>query len=123
MKRWVQAMKQKNLEADGTLKAGPYGDWCDTYSMDGKCGDGGKTPQNLIATAYHYNNCRIMARAAKRLKKPEDAKLFDEWADQLKQAFNKKFRIRPPACILAEPSARTYCPSRSAWCRTSTGRR
>jgi alpha-L-rhamnosidase len=84
-------MKQRNLEADGTLKAGPYGDWCDTYSMDGKCGDGGKTPQNLIATAYHYNNCRIMARAATRLKKPEDAKLYGEWANQLKLAFNKKF--------------------------------
>jgi len=91
MKRWVQAMKQNNLEADGTLKAGPYGDWCDTYTMDGKSTDNGKTPQNLIATAYHYNNCRIMARAAKRLKMPEDEKLFGEWADQLKLAFNKKF--------------------------------
>jgi alpha-L-rhamnosidase len=91
MKRWVLAMKAMNLQPDGTLKAGPYGDWCDTYSMDGKCGDGGKTPQELIATAYHYNNCRIMARAAKRLNKPEDAKLYGEWADQLKLAFNKKF--------------------------------
>ena len=91
MKRWVQVMKQRNQEADGTLKAGPYGDWCDTYTMDGRCTDNGKTPQNLIATAYHYNNCRIMARAAKRLKKPEDGKLFGEWADQLKLAFNKKF--------------------------------
>ena len=91
MKRWVQAMKQNNLEADGTLKAGPYGDWCDTYTMDGKSGDNGRTPQNLIATSYHYNNCRIMARAAKLVKKPEDEKLFSEWADQLKLAFNKKF--------------------------------
>ena len=88
---WVQAMRQLNQEADGTLKGGQYGDWCDAASMDGKCGDSGKTPQNLIVTAYHYNNCRIMARAAKRLNKPEDAKQFDEWADQLKQAFNKKF--------------------------------
>jgi len=91
MKRWVQAMKQNKLAADGTLKEGPYGDWCDTYTMDGKKTDNGNTPQDLIATAYHYNNCRIMARAAKLLKKPEDEKLFGEWADQLKLAFNKKF--------------------------------
>jgi alpha-L-rhamnosidase len=84
-------MNQNNLEADGTLKGGPYGDWCDTYTMDGMSGDSGRTPQNLIATAYHYNNCRIMARAAKLLKKPEDEKLFSESADQLKLAFNKKF--------------------------------
>jgi alpha-L-rhamnosidase len=91
MKRWVQAMMKNNLGADGTLKEGPYGDWCDTYTMDGKRTDNGNTPQDLIATAYQYNNCRIMARAAKLLKKPEDEKLFGEWADQLKLAFNKKF--------------------------------
>ena len=91
MKRWLQAMKQNKLEADGTLKEGPYGDWCDTYTMDGKRTDNGNTPQNLIATAYHFNNCRILARAAKLLNKPEDEKLFGEWADQLKLAFNKKF--------------------------------
>ena len=91
MNRWVQAMHAINLLPDGTIKGGPYGDWCDAYSMDGKTSDSGKTPDDLISTAYHYNNCRIMARAATRLNKPEDAKLFGDWAGQLKTAFNKKF--------------------------------
>ena len=90
MKRWVQAMQQQNQQADGTLKGGPYGDWCDAASMDGGK-DNGATSASLISTAYHYNNCRIMARAAQRLNKLEDAKLFTDWADQLQVAFNQKF--------------------------------
>jgi hypothetical protein len=58
---------------------------------DGESGDCGKTPQTLVSTAYHYHNCRIMARAAKRLNLAEDAKQFESMADELKAAFNKRF--------------------------------
>ena len=91
MKRWVLAMDAIHRDADGTLKSKAYADWCDTYSMDGGGGETGRTPQELVSTAYHYNNCRIMARAAKRLDQVEDEKQFVEMAEKLKAAFNKRF--------------------------------
>ena len=91
MKRWVLTMDALHRDADGTLKSKAYADWCDAYSMDGKSGDCGKTPQRLVSTAYHYHNCRIMARAATRLNLADDAKQFEAMADQLKAAFNKRF--------------------------------
>ena len=91
MKRWVLTIDKIHHETDGTLKSKSYADWCDTYSMDGKGGDSGKTPQNLVSTAYHYNNCRIMARAAGRLNRVDDQKLFNQMAQQIKEAFNKRF--------------------------------
>ena len=91
MRRWVLTMDSIHRDADGTLKSKAYADWCDTYSMDGKGGDTGRTPQELVSTAYHYNNCRIMAQAAKRLDKVEDERQFGEMADKLKAAFNQRF--------------------------------
>jgi alpha-L-rhamnosidase len=91
MKRWVLTMDNIHRDADGTLKSKSYADWCDTYSMGGQGGETGKTPQNLVSTAYHYNNCRIMVRAAKRLNKVDDEKRFVEMAEKLKAAFNKRF--------------------------------
>jgi len=91
MKRWVLTMDRIHRQADGTLKSKAYADWCDTYSMDGRGGDCGKTPQQLVSTAYHYHNCRIMACAAQRLKRADDEKQFNEMAEQLKAAFHKRF--------------------------------
>jgi len=91
MKRWVLALDSIHRDTDGTLKSKAYADWCDTYSMDGGGGETGHTPQQLVSTAYHYNNCRIMARAAKLLDKVEDSRRFTEMAEGLKTAFNKRF--------------------------------
>ncbi len=91
MNRWVLTMGEIHRDADGTLKSKAYADWCDTYSMDGRGGDTGRTPQTLVSSAYHYHNCRIMARAAGRLNKADDERRFNEMADQLKIAFNKRF--------------------------------
>ncbi len=91
VKRWVLTMDQQGRRPDGTHHGGLFGDWCDTYSMDGKCGDSGKTDVGLVHTAYHYNNCRIMARVATRLGLPDDEKLFNEMAVRVLGAFNKVF--------------------------------
>jgi alpha-L-rhamnosidase len=91
MKRWVLAMQSRYLKADGTLPETSYGDWCDTYTMDGKVGDGGLSPRDLISTAYQYNNCRIMARLARLGGKAEDERAFSDMADKLRTAFNQKF--------------------------------
>jgi alpha-L-rhamnosidase len=91
MKTWVLAMMQKNALPDGTLKGISYGDWCDTYTMDGKVSDYGATPLDLISTAYEYNNCRIMERLAKLMGKTDDETTFVGIADKLKTAFNQRF--------------------------------
>ena len=90
MKTWVLAMRRHELP-DGTLKATSYGDWCDTYTMDGKASNRGATPRELVSTAYHYHNCRIMERLAGRLGQEADQHMFSEMAGKLKTAFNQKF--------------------------------
>ena len=91
LKRWVLAMQKNRQLPDGTIKAGAYGDWCDAYSMDNRAPDTGGSNRGLIASAYHYHNCRIMARIAQRIEKHEDAKMFNSMADELLLAFNKVF--------------------------------
>ena len=94
MKHWVLAMRRHQL-SDGTLTATSFGDWCDTYSMDGKGSDFGSTPRALVSTAYQYHNCRIMERLAQQLPTATvskgDGDMFGQMADNLKTAFNRKF--------------------------------
>jgi alpha-L-rhamnosidase len=90
MKTWVLAMR-RHEQPDGTLKATSYGDWCDAYTMDGKVGESGATPRDLISTAYQYNNCRIVERWAGRMGREADKRQFAEMAEKLKTAFNQKF--------------------------------
>lgn len=100
MKRWVLTMEQRNRRADGTYHGGMFGDWCDTYTMDGKLPEVGKTDVGLVHSAYHYNNCRILSRAASRLGKAEDVALFDGMAETIRTAFNKAF-LNPATGIYA----------------------
>ena len=91
MKKWVLTMLHRYQLPDGTLPETSYGDWCDTYTMDGKVSDKGLTPRNLVSTAYQYNNCRIMQRLAKSMGATDDERTFMALADHLKTAFNQKF--------------------------------
>jgi alpha-L-rhamnosidase len=90
MRAWVLAIRNHELP-NGTLPATDYGDWCDTYTMDGKIGDYGATPRELVSTAYQYNNCRIMQRLAKSMGQANDERIFTAMAEKLKTAFNQKF--------------------------------
>jgi alpha-L-rhamnosidase len=90
MKTWVRTMQRRVLP-DGTLPATSFGDWCDASTMDGKINDHGSTPRDLISTAYQYNNCRIVARFARFAGKTDDEKAFNELAENLRTAFNRKF--------------------------------
>jgi alpha-L-rhamnosidase len=103
MKTWVLAMRRHELP-DGTLdatsyKSTSYGDWCDTYTMDGKAPDTGGTPNELITTAYQYRNYRIMERLATLTGRADDEHTFAGLADKLRLAFNRKF---------FDPHTRTY---------------
>ena len=89
MKNWM-AFISRHLKPDFTVDQNTYGDWCDAYSMDGGKETGG-TPRELISSAYYYNNCRIMARVARLLEKPDDETHFAELAEKIKVGFNQRF--------------------------------
>ncbi len=107
MKRWLLAMEQRNRRADGTYHGNMFGDWCDTYTMDGKLPEKGKTDVALVHTAYHYNNCRILARAAARIGRAEDVALFNEMAERICESFNKAF-LDPATGIYSHGTQTSY---------------
>ncbi len=65
------------------------GDWYDLGPK--KPGVSQLTPIALTATAFYFENVKIMAQAAALLGKTEDAKTFSELAEKIRCAFNEKF--------------------------------
>lgn len=90
MKRWVLFHKKAYLKPDGTIDFCNYGDWVDgSWIKDST--DKRTTSRPLMSSAYYYNNCRIVARAAKLLGKADEAKEFGDMAKKAKFAFNARF--------------------------------
>ncbi len=65
------------------------GDWYDVGPK--KPGVSQLTPIALTATAFYFENVKVMAQAAALLGKTEDAKTFSELAEKIRTAFNEKF--------------------------------
>jgi alpha-L-rhamnosidase len=87
--RWMNFIS-RHLKPDFTVDLKKFGDWCDATSMGSDNTTGG-TADALIASAYFYNNCRITARLAGLLGKPDDATSFSERAAKIKDGFNNRF--------------------------------
>ncbi len=90
IKKWM-IFHQQRLEPDFTVSQDSYGDWCDASTMDQGGKAMGNTAMPLLSTAYFFNNCRIAARLAQLLDKPDDVKWFDALGDKVKDGFNRKF--------------------------------
>ncbi len=90
MKRWVLFQQKAYQKPDFTIDYCNYGDWVDGSWIKGTP-DKRTTSRPLMSTAYYYNNCRIVARAARLLGKDDDAKQFGDLADRVKAAFNARF--------------------------------
>lgn len=90
MKRWVLFHQKAYQKADFTIDFCNYGDWVDGSWIKDTL-DKRTTSRPLMSTAYYYNNCRIVARAAKLLGKSDDARRFDGLAAEVKAAFNARF--------------------------------
>ncbi len=54
-------------------------------------GAGQETPKALLGTAYIYNNCRLVQRAATILGKKKMRLYFKDLADKIRPAFNSRF--------------------------------
>ena len=79
MKRYVDYLTSR--AKDGIVTIG-LGDWCPAKT---------KTPEGITSTAYYHADALIVAEAAKRLGKPEDAAKYAALAADIKRAFNREF--------------------------------
>jgi alpha-L-rhamnosidase len=91
MKKFVLYHEKTNLKPDGTMDHCTYGDWVDTASIGANARNHGATSRPLMGTAYLYNNCRIVERAARILNKTDDEKYFRQLADRIYAGFNRRF--------------------------------
>jgi alpha-L-rhamnosidase len=86
MKRYVAFLAST---ATNHIVTTGLGDW---YDIGPKPPWGSQlTPPPLTATAFYQQFHWILARAAELLGKPDEAKQFDERAEQIRRAFNDEF--------------------------------
>jgi alpha-L-rhamnosidase len=93
MKRCVDY--HTTIAENGIISRGIYGD----HMLPGKFpGDehfiSPETPPSLIWTGYYYRGALVISQAARLLGKTEDARHYAELADQIKEAFNRKWLNR-----------------------------
>ncbi len=93
MKKWVMFHLKVHQKPDFTLDHKSYGDWVDASSIGGDHASSGhgSTSMPLISTAYHYYNCNLLARTARRLGRGDDEKYFSDLADKIRIGFNNRF--------------------------------
>jgi alpha-L-rhamnosidase len=94
-KRWIDYML--TFAKDGIIERDQYGDWCvppeDPKLIHSK-DPARATNRALLATSYFYHDLTLMEKYAKQLGKEEDAKRFQQLAEEMKTTFNKKFLDR-----------------------------
>ncbi|GAC1466249.1 MAG: hypothetical protein NVSMB9_06590 [Isosphaeraceae bacterium] len=90
MKRWVLFLQKAYQKPDYTVDYCNFGDWVDLSWVKGT-NDKRTTSRPLMSTAYYYNHCRLVARAARLLGKTEDAKRFADLAEKVKAGFHARF--------------------------------
>jgi len=91
-KKWMDYMAR--FVTNGIIARDSYGDWCvppEDPKLIHSNDPNRKTDKALLATAYFYEDARLMARYATLLGKAEDARHFTALAATLKDAFNRRF--------------------------------
>lgn len=86
MKRYVTYLGSK---ATGHIVSHGLGDWYDIGPQPP--GRAQLTPVALTATAFYYDDTRILARVAALLGKPEETRQYQKLADSIRAAFNQTF--------------------------------
>ena len=93
MKKWLLYMNKK-YGVKGIMNRDTWGDWVtppeDSTLVHTK-DPNRRTAINVLGTSFFYFETRIMQRFAKLLAKPEDEKLFDSLATEIKAGFNLHF--------------------------------
>ena len=93
MKKWMEHLKQF-IREDGTIDKDNYGDWCVPperpeliHSQD----PARKTVPGILATSYYIHNLNLLAQYGDMLGKGDESQEFRNRADQMTEAFNKRF--------------------------------
>jgi alpha-L-rhamnosidase len=107
MKDWVEWIRRQDINS-GDRKLWTvgfhFGDW---LALDGTVeGEAwGGTDNGLLASAYYRLSSHILAKAAKVLGYEEDAKLYGELSDQVKQAIQDEFFSKNGRCTIDTQTA------------------
>jgi alpha-L-rhamnosidase len=83
-------MEYLAARADGHILAEGLGDWYDVGPE--RSGFSQWTPPPITATAFYFNDARLMARTAKLLGRPEDAARYETLGADIRAAWIAKFR-------------------------------
>ena len=94
-RKWMDHME--GFITNGIISRDEYGDWCmppeDPKLIHSK--DPARiTAKALLATPFFYNDLRLMRSYALQLGKTNDASHYEQLAETMKDAFNKKFLNR-----------------------------
>lgn len=93
-KRWVSYLDRHS--EDHIVRYSPMGDWASPskWCVSGSLGAGAVsavTPTVFMATGYQYYNYILLGKMARVLGKQEDAALFKERSEKIKEAFLARF--------------------------------
>ena len=86
MKGYIEYLKNKSI---GNILYHGLGDWFDIGPK--KSGFAQMTKMGITATATFFYDITIMIETAKLLNKPDDGKMYQQLATDVKRAFNDKF--------------------------------
>lgn len=101
MKKWMDLM-QTYVTEDGVIEKDTYGDWCcppESPELIHSKDPLRQTAKGVLATTYFYGNLRLMEKYAKLLNKNDDAKVWAQRADAMKEAFIKKYYNAEKKCF------------------------
>lgn len=94
MAKWMNHIRADFTNKKGLITADKYGDWCVppekpelVHSQD----PARKTDGTLIASAYYYKMCQLMAKFARLQGLDAQAQQWEADADKVKEAFNAEF--------------------------------
>ena len=90
MKGWVDYMKNKAGDSHLWNKGGHFGDWL-AYATNRSDYPGATTDKDLIATAYFAHSTNILQKAATVLNKKDDAQIYADLFEKIRQAFQAEF--------------------------------
>jgi alpha-L-rhamnosidase len=100
MKSYVDYIRNKAGDSYLWKGGSVFGDWLFYKSMAQTENDGYTSP-DMIATMFYAYSSHLVAQAAAALGKTEDAKMYNNVFDKVKEAFNRNY-VTPEARIASE---------------------
>ena len=92
MKAWVEYIRKKAGESYIWKGGSKYGDWLFYHPpLDNHTEADGYTEHDFIATAFYAYSTSILSETAKVLGKTDDAKIYADLFDKIKDVFNNEY--------------------------------